>query len=87
VAVMADSTLCPLALGALDEDQTKNVIETFESFRGWYLTGISADMGAGIVELALMFDDRSKRVRVLFKGASRCLVNGFLIQNIIYEMK
>ncbi|MEM5295037.1 hypothetical protein VSR82_11895 [Burkholderia sp. JPY481] len=49
--------------------------------------GISTDREAGIVELALMFDNRKDRVRVRFNGATRCLANDFLIQNIIYEVK
>ena len=64
-----------------------NAIEKYGFFHDWYLTGISADMTGGIVELALMFDDRKQRARIVFKGASRCLVNDFLIQNIIYEAK
>ncbi|OLL28045.1 hypothetical protein BTH42_29140 [Burkholderia sp. SRS-W-2-2016] len=64
-----------------------NTIEKYEFFHDWYLTGISADLTGGTVELALMFDDREKRARLLFKGASRCLVNDFLIQNIISEVR
>ncbi|OAJ51843.1 hypothetical protein A6V36_14830 [Paraburkholderia ginsengiterrae] len=62
-------------------------LKKFESFHDWYLMGISADMKAGVVELALMFDDGKARARVRFKGASRCHMNDFLIQNIIYDAK
>ena len=33
-----------------------------------------------------MFDNKKDHARVVFKGASRCLVHNFLIQNIIYSM-
>ncbi|MCG5073029.1 hypothetical protein [Paraburkholderia tagetis] len=64
-----------------------DAIKNYGSFHDWYLLSISADMKAELVELLLMFDDRKQRARVVFKGASRCLVNDFLIQNIIYEAK
>jgi hypothetical protein len=60
---------------------------TPESFHDWYLLGVAADMDKQRVELRLMFDNRKDRVRLVFKGASRCLVNDFLIQNIIYSLK
>ena len=63
-----------------------NTIARYHSFHDWYLCGLSADMVGEIVELKLMFDNRKDRARVLFKGATRCLVNDFLIQNIIYSM-
>jgi hypothetical protein len=52
---------------------------TFDSFHDWYLLAIAADMDKQLVELRLMFDNRIDRVRLLFKGASRCLVEDFLI--------
>ncbi|NML33412.1 hypothetical protein [Paraburkholderia antibiotica] len=57
------------------------------AFHDWYLMGVLADREARIVELALMFDNGKDRARVQFKGATRCLANDFLIQNIIYEVK
>lgn len=62
-------------------------IKKFSSFHDWYLTGISTDLHAGVVELALMFDNRKDRARARFQGVTRCLVNDFLIQNIIYDVK
>ncbi|MBB5460461.1 MULTISPECIES: hypothetical protein [unclassified Paraburkholderia] len=64
-----------------------DLIKKFNAFHDWYLMGVSADREASIVELALMFDNRKDRVRVQFKGATRCLANDFLIQNVIYEVK
>ncbi|WP_321909871.1 MULTISPECIES: hypothetical protein [unclassified Paraburkholderia] len=68
-------------------DMTDTILTAWNHFHDWYLRGVSADMNAGIVELTLMFDDRKTRARVLFKGVSRCLMNDFLIQNIIYNAK
>ena len=48
--------------------------------------GVAADLDAGEVELRLMFDNRKDHARVIFKGASRYLVNDFLMQNVIYSM-
>ncbi|HEX3636166.1 MAG TPA: hypothetical protein VHV99_11860, partial [Paraburkholderia sp.] len=62
------------------------IIKKYESFHDWYLQGVAADLDAGEVELRLMFDNRKDHARVIFKGASRCLMNDFLIQNIIYSM-
>lgn len=61
-------------------------LSEFASFHDWYLMGISTDLKAKQVELSLQFDDGKQRARALFKGASRCLVNDFLIQNIVYEI-
>jgi hypothetical protein len=63
------------------------LVKRYGSFHDWYLLGVNADLDAGEVELRLMFDNRTDRARAIFKGASRCLVNGFLIQNIIYSTK
>lgn len=67
-------------------ESNSDAIARYHSFHDWYLCGLSADMFGEIVELNLMFDDRKVRARVLFKGATRCLMNEFLIQNIIYSM-
>jgi hypothetical protein len=64
-----------------------NIIDTYESFHDWYLTGITADMDRQTVELRLMFDDRKDRVRLRFSGATRCWMNDLLIQNIVYSIK
>ncbi|KML19703.1 MULTISPECIES: hypothetical protein [Burkholderia] len=64
-----------------------DTIERYESFHDWYLLGVSADMDASSFELHLMFDHKRDRVRVCFDGATRCWVNDFLIQNIIYAMR
>lgn len=64
-----------------------DLIKRFNSFHDWYLMGISADREASVVELALMFDNRKDRARIRFTGATRCLANDFLIQNIIYDVK
>ncbi|HEY2021749.1 hypothetical protein [Paraburkholderia sp.] len=63
------------------------IIEKYELFHDWYLLGIAADMDNELVELRLMFDNRKDRVRLSFSGATRCWVNDFLIQNIIYSIK
>ncbi|AXL49003.1 hypothetical protein DSC91_000634 [Paraburkholderia caffeinilytica] len=63
------------------------MIKKHESFHDWYLLGVAADLDIGEVELRLMFDNKKDYARVIFKGASRCLVNDFLIQNIIYSME
>jgi hypothetical protein len=59
---------------------------SFDSFHDWYLLGVTADMDKQLVELRLVFDNKIDRVRLLFKGASRCLVEDFLIQNIVYSL-
>jgi hypothetical protein len=64
-----------------------DIIKKFNSFHDWYLMGICADRKAAVVELALMFDNGKDRANVLFKGATRCVVNDFLIQNIICDIK
>lgn len=64
-----------------------NVIETYESFHDWYLLGVLADMDRNLVELQLVFDNKQDRARLIFTGASRCLINEFLIQNIIYSLE
>lgn len=63
-----------------------NVIEKFGSFHDWYILGVFADMDRNLVELQLVFDNKKDRVRLIFTGASRCLINEFLIQNIIYSL-
>jgi hypothetical protein len=62
-------------------------LESYESFHDWYLLGVSADRDAQSVELRLMFDNKKDRARVHFEGATRCWVNDFLIQNIIYSIR
>jgi hypothetical protein len=64
-----------------------DLIKKFNSFHDWYLMGIFADREAGVIELSLMFDNRKDRACVKFQGATRCFVNDFLIQNIIYDVK
>ncbi|EEA00365.1 hypothetical protein BH160DRAFT_4312 [Burkholderia sp. H160] len=63
------------------------IIKEYESFHDWYLLGVAADMDNEAVELCLMFDNKKDRVRLSFNGATRCWVNDFLIQNIIYSIK
>ncbi len=63
------------------------IAEQYEAFHDWHLLGVAADMKEQRVELRLMFDNRKDRVRLLFKGASRCLVDDFLIQNIVHSLK
>lgn len=63
------------------------IIEQYESFHDWHLLGIAADMDQEQVELRLIFDNKIDRVRLLFSGATRCWVNDFLMQNIIYSIK
>lgn len=62
-------------------------LESYESFHDWYLLSVSADRDAKSVELQLMFDNKKDRARLRFDGATRCWVNDFLIQNIIYSMR
>lgn len=62
-------------------------IEKYESFHDWYLLGLAADMDQQMVELHLMFDNRKDRAQLIFKGATRCWCNDFLIQNIIASIK
>jgi hypothetical protein len=64
-----------------------DLIEKYESFHDWYLLGVDANSETGLVELRLMFDNKKDRARLLFRGVSRCFVNDFLIQNIIYSVK
>ena len=64
-----------------------DIIEKYESFHDWYLLGVAADRDKKLLELQLIFDNKMDRVRLLFKGASRCLVDDFLMQNIIYSLK
>ncbi|NIF54010.1 hypothetical protein [Burkholderia sp. Ax-1724] len=64
-----------------------DTLKQYEFFHDWYLIGISADMDARIMELLLILDDIAQQARVIFQGASRCLVNDFLIQNIVYDAK
>lgn len=44
-------------------------------------------MFQAVVELKVMFDNRKDRARIVFKGATRCLLTDFLIQNIIYSVE
>ncbi|WP_321883776.1 hypothetical protein [Paraburkholderia bannensis] len=67
-------------------ESNSSVIARYHSFHDWYLCSVSTDMFDSVVELRLMFDNRKDRVRVTFKGATRCLVKDFLIQNIIYSI-
>jgi len=62
-------------------------IEQYESFHDWYLLGLAADMDKQVVELHLMFDDKKDQAHLMFKGATRCWCNDFLIQNIISSIK
>jgi hypothetical protein len=48
----------------------------------WYIDGIEVD--GGDLRIRIHFE-AEKRVLV-FAGASRCIVNGFLIQNVIYDI-
>lgn len=68
-------------------ENTLNILNKHESFHDWYLLGIAADMERQTVELRLMFDNKEDRARLLFKGATRCWINDFLIQNIISSIK
>lgn len=67
--------------------EATNLVEKFDAFHDWYLMGFGADRDNGIVELALLFDNKRDRVNLFFKGVTRCLVSDFLIQNIISELK
>ncbi|WP_044042236.1 hypothetical protein [Caballeronia insecticola] len=62
------------------------VIEQYDGFHDWYLSAVSTDMSEKVVELTLTFGKKKKRVSLLFSGATRILMNEFLIQNIIYSM-
>lgn len=62
-------------------------IEMCESFHDWYLLGLTADMDKQVVEFQLMFDNKKELARLVFKGATRCWCNDFLIQNIIYSIR
>lgn len=64
-----------------------NVIEQYESFHDWYIMGVAVNMDHKVVELHLMFDNKRDHVRVQFCGATRCWVNDFLIQNIVYSIR
>ncbi|MFC0402857.1 hypothetical protein [Paraburkholderia rhizosphaerae] len=64
-----------------------DILEKYESFHDWYLLGVAVDMDKQVVDLQLIFDNKIDRVRLRFKGATRCLVDDFLIQNIIYSME
>lgn len=80
------TTLFLLALGSPDMEKNSSIIAQYHAFHDWYLCAISADMFEAVVELRLLFDNRKDRVRVVFRGATRCLVKDFLIQNIISSM-
>lgn len=64
-----------------------NVIEKYQSFHDWYIMGVAVNMDRKLVELHLMFDNKNDHVHVRFSGATRCWINDFLIQNIIYSIK
>jgi hypothetical protein len=78
--------LFPSALGILKVESNSSVITQYHSFHDWYLCGISTDMFNSVVELSVMFDNRKDRARLIFRGATRCLVKDFLIQNIIFSI-
>lgn len=61
-------------------------MQQYPSFHDWFLVGISADADKETVIVILRSDDKKVQAQLLFGGASRCLVNGFAAQNIIYQL-
>jgi hypothetical protein len=62
------------------------LIEQYDGFHDWYLSAVSTDMLEKVVELKLTFGKKKNRIKLVFGGATRVLMNEFLIQNIIYSM-
>lgn len=63
-----------------------DTFEEFDSFHDWYILGIAASKDKSEIVLSLLFDNKRDRTRLKFKGASRCIVNDFLIENIILSI-
>jgi hypothetical protein len=63
-----------------------DIIKSNDSFHDWYILGLAVNPDKGELVLSLLFDNKRDRTRLIFKGASRCLVNDFLIQNIILSI-
>lgn len=64
-----------------------DAIKKYESFHDWYLIGIEVDQPQRQVVLNVLFDNKMDRARIVFSGATRCLMRDFLIQNIIFTTK
>jgi hypothetical protein len=57
-------------------------LEDFEHFHDWYIEQVT--LGKDLLMLRVRLYDR--RASIEFQGATRCLMNDFLLQNIIYEI-
>jgi hypothetical protein len=64
-----------------------NELKALNYFHDWYLIGAEVDETQRRVVLNVLFDNRKDRARIVFSGATRCLMRDFLIQNIILRTK
>ncbi|HEY3299943.1 MAG TPA: hypothetical protein VGJ90_04145 [Methylophilaceae bacterium] len=60
-----------------------DILGDFNAFHDWSVEGIV--IVDQTLELHLAFDGKKRTIK--FDGVSRCQLNDFLIQNIIYELK
>jgi hypothetical protein len=58
-----------------------------QSFHDWFLVGVLVAVDKKRVVVELHDDNKLDRATLVFEGAPRCLVNGFVAQNIVYEIK
>jgi len=57
-----------------------------QSFHDWFIVGVAVNMNAHELTLQLR-DDYGKRSAILsFEGATRFIVDGFVAQNIVYDL-
>jgi hypothetical protein len=58
-------------------------MDEFSSFHDWYIDRV--EISDSKLMLSLHFYE--KRTEICFFGVVRCLINNFLMQNVIYEVK
>ena len=62
-------------------------MQQYPSFHDWFIVGIAVEAETKTIVVVLHSDDKADRAQLVFRGASRCLANGFAAQNIVYQLK
>lgn len=62
-------------------------MKQYPSFHDWFLVGMAVEAEMETVVVVLHSDNRADQAQLIFKGALRCLANGFAAQNIVYQLK
>jgi hypothetical protein len=60
--------------------------DRFNSFHDWIFAGYSSDSRGGAVHLELVSDDFKEHKTIIFMDATRCLVTGYGMENIVYSL-